>query len=167
MKAKVVLITGANHSIGAATAKALAIQNSSLFITYHLDIYRYSEGELQEARQADIGGDVLYRAMQQSADSLVCHIGDQGGMAVAHEADLTNADNIPLLFDLCKEKLGAVDILVNNHTCCVLETFDPALTSDEGSGIHLPTAATIDAHFAVNARAYALMMSEYLKRYLQ
>jgi len=30
----------------------------------------------------------------------------------------------------------------------------------------LPTVATIDAHFAINARAYALMMAEYLKRYL-
>ena len=165
---KVVLITGANHGIGAATAKALATQNSSVFITYHRDVCRYTEGELQEAKEAGTGGDVLYRAMQQqSTDSLVRYIHDQGGTAVAHEVDLANADNIPLLFDLCEEKLGSVDILVNNHTCCVLETFDPALTSDEGSGIHLPTAATIDAHFATNARAYALMMSEYLKRHLQ
>jgi 3-oxoacyl-[acyl-carrier protein] reductase len=49
----------------------------------------------------------------------------------------------------------------------VLETFDPALTSNEGSGIYLPTADTIDAHFAVNARAYTLMMTEYFKRYLK
>ena len=85
---------------------------------------------------------------------------------MAHEADLANPDNIPLLFDLCEAELGPVDILVNNHTYCVLETFDPALVTDKGSGIHLTTAATIDAHFAINARAYALMMAEYLKRYL-
>jgi 3-oxoacyl-[acyl-carrier protein] reductase len=60
-----------------------------------------------------------------------------------------------------------VDILVNNHTHCVLETFDPARVSHDGNGIHLTTAESIDAHFAINARAYALMMAEYLKRYLQ
>ena len=98
---------------------------------------------------------------------MVHHIGDPGGIAVAHEADLDNPDDIPLLGDLCEAKLGTVDILVNNHTCCVLETFDPDLTSDEDSGIHLPTVATIVAHFAINTRAYALMMTEYLKRYLR
>jgi 3-oxoacyl-[acyl-carrier protein] reductase len=103
---------------------------------------------------------------QQSADPLVDRIREQGGVAVAYEADLVNPESIPLLFDLCEAELGPVDILVNNHTYCVLETFDPALVTDEGSGIQLPTAATIDAHFAINARAYALAMAEYLKRYL-
>ncbi len=59
-----------------------------------------------------------------------------------------------------------MDILVNNHTYCVLETFDPALAAGGVSAAHLLTAATIDAHFAVNARAYALMMLEYGRRYL-
>ncbi len=54
-----------------------------------------------------------------------------------------------------------------NHTHCVLETFDPALVTDKGGGIHLLTALGIDAHFAINARACALLMSEYLKRYLR
>lgn len=167
LESKVVLITGANHGIGAATAKALAAQGAKVFITYYHDACRYSEGELEEAREAGTGGDVLYRAMQQqSAEPLVRHIRSRGGVAMAYEADLADADNIPTLFDLCEAELGAVDILVNNHTYCVLETFDPALTTSEGSGIHLTTAASIDAHFAVNARAYALMMSEYLNRYL-
>lgn len=34
---------------------------------------------------------------------------------------------IPLLFDWCEAELGPVDILVNNHTYCVLETFDPTI----------------------------------------
>ena len=164
---KVVLITGANHGIGAATATAFAAQGSKVFVAYYRDAGRYSEGEMKKARQSGIGGDVLYQAMQQqSADSLICRIRGQGGVAVEHEADLADPDNIPQLFDLCEAKLGAVDVLVNNHTYCALETFDPALVTDKGSGILLPTPAGIDAHFAVNTRAYALLMAEYLKRYL-
>ena len=167
LEGKVVLITGANHGIGAATAKAFAAQGSKVFITYYRDASHYSEQELQKAWEVGIGGDVLYRArQQQSADSLVRDICDKGVIATAHEADLANPDNIPLLFDLCGEQLGPVDVVVNNHTYCVLETFDPALATDEGSGTHLPTAATIDAHFAINTRAYALIMTEYLERYL-
>jgi 3-oxoacyl-[acyl-carrier protein] reductase len=165
---KVVLITGANHGIGAATATAFAAQGTKVFITCYRDACRHSEEELEKAREAGIGGDVLYRAMQQqSADLLVRLLRSQGGVAVAHEADLADPDKIPVLFDLCEAELGPVDILVSNHTHCVLETFDPALTTSEGFGVHLTTAAGIDAHFAINARAYALMMSEYLQRYLK
>jgi 3-oxoacyl-[acyl-carrier protein] reductase len=164
---KVVLITGANHGIGAAAAEAFAAQGCKVFITYFREERRYSEEELRMAREAGTGGDALHQAMQQqSTDSLVGHIRDRGGVAVAREADLANPENISLLFDTCQAQLGSVDILVNNHTYCVLETFDPALVTEEGSGIHLVAAATIDAHFAINARAYALTMAEYLGRYL-
>ena len=56
---------------------------------------------------------------------------------------------------------------MNNHTYCVLETFDPASVSDEPGGIQLTSAAGIDNHHTVNTRAYALMMSEYLQRFLK
>jgi 3-oxoacyl-[acyl-carrier protein] reductase len=62
--------------------------------------------------------------------------------------------------------LGPVDVLINNHTHSVLDTFDPAAVTVEGYGIGLISDASIDGHFAVNARAYALMMSEYIQRYL-
>lgn len=167
LRGKVVLITGANHGIGAATAKAFAALRCEVFVTYYRDASRYSEEELLKAGQAGVGGDVLYRALQQqSVEPLVRQICQQGGVTVAHEADLANSENVPLLFDLCEAELGPVDVLVNNHTYCVLETFDPGLVTEEGSGIHLPSAAIIDAHFAINARACALMMAEYLKRYL-
>jgi 3-oxoacyl-[acyl-carrier protein] reductase len=167
LEGKVAIITGANHGIGAAAAKAFADQGCKVFVTYYRDVCRYSEEELKKAREAGVGGDRLYRAMQQqSADALIGQIRDDGGIAVAHEADLGNADNIVPLFDLCEAQLGPVDVLVNNHTFCVLETFDPALVSDEDGGISLPSAATIDTHFAVNTRACALTMAEYLRRYL-
>ena len=150
---KVVLVTGANHGIGAVIAKAFAAQSCRVFITYYRGACPYSEEELQRARESSIGGDALYRArQQQTAGAVVRHIRAQGGAVAAHEADLADADNVPRLFDLCEANLGPVDILVNNHTFCVLETFDPALTTGRGSRIHLATAATIDAHFAVNAR---------------
>lgn len=164
---KVVFITGANHGIGAATAEAFAAQGSRVFITFYRVPARYSKEELQAAREAGRGGDMLYRAMQQqSPDSLVSRIREAGGMAEAHEADLANPGAIPLLFDSCETRLGAVDVLVNNHTYCVHETFDPSLTTNEGWGVYLPTAETIDAHFAVNTRASVLLMAEFLRRCL-
>jgi 3-oxoacyl-[acyl-carrier protein] reductase len=59
-----------------------------------------------------------------------------------------------------------VEILVSNHTYCVLETFDPAQVTSDGFPVSLPTAEVIDAHFVINTRAYTLLMSEYVQRYL-
>lgn len=161
---KVVIITGANHGIGAATARSLAAQGAKVFITYYLPDTSYSDNELNDARKAGIGGDKLYEAMQlQSGDVVVDSIRTEGGTSVAHEFDLADVNNIVKLFDLCKEYFGPVDILVNNHTHCVPETFDPTMAQDD---LILTNAESIDRHFAVNSRACALMMREYLQRYL-
>lgn len=168
LKNKVVLISGANHGIGAAAAEAFAAQGAKVFITYFRGACQYSNDELKQAEESGVGGDKLYRAMQQkSADPLVEKIAFNGEQAFAYEVDLSDPNNIPKLFDLCEEKLGSVDILVNNHTYCALETFDPSLMSNEGGGVKLTSAVGIDKHHAVNTRAYVLMMSEYLQRFLK
>jgi 3-oxoacyl-[acyl-carrier protein] reductase len=172
---KIVLITGANHGIGAATAMAFAAQGAKVFITYYRDrdTCHYSDEELVAAKDAGTTGAKFYFANQlQSADAVVTVIQSVGGIAVSHEDDLSIAENIPQLFNMCESQLGPVDILVNNHTYCVLETFDPGLATADGFGVHdgfpirLPSAEIIDKHFAVNARAYTLMMSEYFQRYI-
>jgi 3-oxoacyl-[acyl-carrier protein] reductase len=164
---KVVLITGANHGIGAATAKLFAEHGARVLICSYRGPTKYAESELEQARKSGIGGPLLYEAMQQqSPDLVVEEIRSRGGQAASYEADLADFGNVPLLFDRCEEQFGPVDILVNNHTHCLLDTFDPALVTDEGFGIHPTVAELIDAHFIVNARAYVLMMAEYLRRYL-
>jgi len=164
---KVVLITGANHGIGAATARAFATQGAKIFITYYREPPHFNEDAYTRARAEDRGSPELYEALQQQEpDAIIADIHTSGGEAVAHETDLSEAANIPWLFDLCEHQLGPVDVLINNHTYCVLETFDPARVTNEGFPVSLPTAEVIDAHFAINARAYALMMTEYVQRYL-
>jgi len=165
LKGKTAIITGANHGIGAATAKSLAAQGVKVLVAYYLPEQPYAKDELAAARIDQIGGDKLYSAMQQqSGEMVVGEILSTGGMAIAQELDLGIADNIPILFDLCEKELGSVDILINNHTHCVLETFDPASVQEN---VFLTNAESIDRHFAVNARACALMIREYVQRYLE
>jgi len=165
---KVALVTGANHGIGAATARAFAAHGAKVFVAYYRPACQYSGAELERALEAGIGGDLLYRALQQqSAQPVAEDIRSRGGDAFAHEADLSDAGNIPVLFDVCEAELGPVDILVSNHAHCSMDTFDPALATSQSSGVRLTTGESIDAHFAVNARAYALMMAEYVRRFLK
>lgn len=171
LEGKVVLVSGAQHGIGAAIAEAFAAQGAKVFITYHRAGCQYSGEELRRAEEAGATGDALYRANQQkSADYLVDRIVSGGGQAVGCELDLSDSLTIPLLFDRCEETLGAVDILVSNHAHCVPDTFDPALVSgDHGNvwSVELVSAAGVDNHHAANTRSYVLMMSEYLQRFLE
>jgi 3-oxoacyl-[acyl-carrier protein] reductase len=165
LKNKVVLITGANHGIGEAAALTFAKQGCKVFVAYYLPTTKYSDEELKRAKEMAVGNDILYRANQQQSGLKVADkIKNQGGQAYAYEADLSKPENITQLFDVCEKKLGSVDILVNNHTLCNLETFDPKLATNNEGGIKLVSPKGIDKHFAVNTRSYVLMMSEYLRR---
>lgn len=165
---KVAVVTGANHGIGAATAAAFAAQRAKVFLAYFREPCTFTPKELSAARAEGRGGVLLYRAnQQQTAESVVEKIRASGGAAAAYETDLSIPDHIPELFVRCERELGPVDILVNNHTYCAPDTFDPAQVTSEGFSIHLTSRHDVDVNSAVNTRAYALMMSEYTRRLLE
>ena len=164
---RVVLITGANHGIGAAAGRAFAAQGARVFVSYFREPPRYSADVLDEAQRAGVGGVPFYWATHsRAADEVAREIVAHGGVAAGCEADLGDPANVGRVFDECEATLGPVDVLVNNHTHSVLDTFDPASVTAEGYGIVPISADTVDGHVAVNARAYALLMSEYIRRYL-
>ena len=90
---------------------------------------------------------------------------DVGGVAV--EADLVDVDTPARLFDAAEQQLGAVDILVNNATGWVQDTFKPAAV-DRFDRPMLPVSAdTIDRNLGVDARASALLIAELARRHVE
>jgi 3-oxoacyl-[acyl-carrier protein] reductase len=165
---RVVLVTGANHGIGAATARAFAAQGAAVFLTY----LRLATGPDAGPPEDGAPGEALYRANQaRSADAVVRAIRDRGGRAEAWEADLADPAAIPALFDRAERAFGPVEVLINNAAHCVADTFLPPVAFGPGerapSGVasHPLTPESHDRHFAVNSRAVALTMAEFARRH--
>ena len=164
---KTAIVTGANHGIGAATAQSLAAQGVKVLVAYYRPSVPYAEHELEQALQEQRPGLPLYYAMwQKPGEDVVAEIKASGGVAHAHEADLGEAANIAGLFSLCERELGPADILIANHTHWAPDTFDPARASADRDAPLLADLERIERHFAVNARATALMIREFVDRHL-
>jgi 3-oxoacyl-[acyl-carrier protein] reductase len=151
---RVAIVTGANHGIGAATARRLAELGADVLVTY-----------LRNTNPAT--GDVPpeYTAQRAAhADDVIAAIESFGRRCVAVEADLADPSVIPDLFDRAEAELGPVDILVNNASGWIGDTFRNVDLDDLGRDANPISAATIDRVLAVDARASALMIGELGRR---
>jgi 3-oxoacyl-[acyl-carrier protein] reductase len=149
------IVTGANHGIGAATAEALARQGCAVLCTFLRVDDPDDPGTPQASRD--------HRA--QDAAAVVTAIRKGGGRALAVEADLSDPAAPGLLFDVAEEQLGPVDILVNNASGWLADTFAPSGTDRLGRSLQPVTAETWTRQFAVDAMGAALMIAEFARRH--
>lgn len=152
----VALVTGANHGIGAATARALAGCGARVLVSY-----------LRLSDPADLGFPEPYRVNRsKDAVEVLALIRSRGGQAVSLEADLSDAATPARLFDFAERELGPVDILVNNATGWVADTFSDRESHDAGFKMARLSSATHDQQFSVDARGGALMVAEFARRHI-
>ena len=161
LRGKVAIVTGANHGIGADSARALAAQGCAVLFNY-----------LRLAESATQGTTYAYRRNRtQPADEVLAGIRADGGRAEAWECDLADPSTIPRLFDEAEQRLGPVEILINNAAHWEADTFVPVGLLEQAADQWPPrspnlTADSIDRHFAVNSRAVALTMAEFARRHV-
>lgn len=85
---KVMIVTGASRGIGAATALLAARRGYAVAVNF--------------------------RSNRQAADEVVKQITDEGGRALAVQADMASEADIVALFETVDRELGPVNVLVNN-----------------------------------------------------
>jgi 3-oxoacyl-[acyl-carrier protein] reductase len=150
------IVTGANHGIGAATAIALGRRGSAVLCAF-----------LRIEDEVDPGIPQAYRDRRSAdADWVVEEIHAGGGHALAAEANLSDPGVPARLFDLAEAHLGPVDILVNNATGWVPDTFTPVGVDRLGRKIQPVSEATWRQQFTVDAMAPALLIAEFARRHV-
>ncbi|WP_312113793.1 SDR family NAD(P)-dependent oxidoreductase [Brevibacillus reuszeri] len=85
---KVILITGASSGIGRATAELLASKGAQVIVNYHTN--------------------------EKGALEAVQRIQENGGEAIAIQADVTNKDQVHAMVDRALASFRTIDVLINN-----------------------------------------------------
>ena len=88
LQGQVAIVTGASRGIGRAVALALATEGASVVVNY--------------------------ASSSTAAEALVADITEQGGSALALQADVSKVDQVEALTAATLKEWGRVDILVNN-----------------------------------------------------
>lgn len=135
MTSPVAIVTGGNHGIGAATARALSRDGFLVAVTY-----------LRFAGQERDLPEEYHQQRAQEPD-----VGD-----IRIEADLRDPATPARVFDEIEAALGNVSVLVNNASGWKKDSFAdiPSLTAD-----------TADMQLLVDARGGALMIAEMARRF--
>jgi 3-oxoacyl-[acyl-carrier protein] reductase len=149
------IVTGANHGIGAATALALAQHGCAVLCTF-----------LRVDDDAP-GLPPAYRDNRARGGAPVAEeIRRGGGRALAVEANLADPATAAGLFDAAEEHLGPVDILVNNASGWVADTFQPAHNDAFGRAVQAVSPGTWLLQFSVDAMAAGLLIAEFARRHI-
>ena len=88
LKNQLAVVTGASKGIGAAIAKALAVEGAAVVVNY--------------------------ASSKEGAEKVVAEIASKGGKAIAVQGDVAKAADVARLFAETKKAFGKLDILVNN-----------------------------------------------------
>lgn len=174
LKQKVVLITGANnpYGIGAGIARAFAAQGAKVFLHY---LRQTGASPPDAAGEASSPGESFYRSQQaKSVNEVLTEVRQMGVAADALEADLSDASLIPSIYDRAEERLGPVEILINNAAYWEADTFVPSGADLNNKLVELWTdrpktvsQTSFDRLFTVNTRAPALMIAEFARRHIE
>jgi 3-oxoacyl-[acyl-carrier protein] reductase len=152
----VAIVTGANHGIGAAVARALATAGARVLVT----------GLALEDERDTATPDAYYESRARDPNLVVDAIREAGGTAAGVELDLAVDHAATTLFDRAQATFGApVRILVHNATGWIGDSFRGPDTDHVGRTVQPVTAASFDQQFAVDARAGALLLAEFARRH--
>jgi 3-oxoacyl-[acyl-carrier protein] reductase len=176
LEGKVAIITGANNplGIGAAIAKSLTKQGVKVFLQYFRFINPNSEFKIHNESSNIEFGEIFYRQMLlENCDKVLESLKAAGGESYAFEADLSNPDNIPIIFNKAEEHFEKIEILINNAAYWEADTFIPPnnklqneLVEKWSSKPGTITKDSFDRLFAVNTKAPVLMIKEFASRYI-
>ncbi|HEV2744451.1 MAG TPA: SDR family oxidoreductase, partial [Rubrobacter sp.] len=139
LRGRVAVVTGVGRrrGIGSAVCRALAARGADVALSYWKP---YDRG-------------MPWDPDEDEPRMLVGELTGAGVRAEAVEVDLSLAGSPGVLLDAVEERLGAPSILVNVAAHSV------------NDGYEILDAQTLDAHYAVNVRAMALLSVLFARRY--